>query len=297
MINNMLDKIWFPIPCIISTLILLLNTLVLIVRARNGTAFSFLLKNLVSADMLIGIYLLIIVCMDRYYALTFILYFTIWQSGILCFVLAIISYMAVTCSAIFSACIALTRFHYITYNKTRVNFPLRQSVFFALVVWIITGIISITSTLYHISQFQMLPTSTCIILIPLGFTSVSLTAASVITNAVLLMSFIVIIICYMKIFLHSYKTDKEVASFSNTTKRRRPKLYFLLVLLMTIYSCCWLPVVLLSWCSMVGYKVTSSIMIVLVVIFMPLNSIMNPIFYTLGSKEYSLLSMFNVCQR
>ena len=97
---------------------------------------------------------------------------------------------------------------------------------------------------------------------------------------------------YINIFQHSKAVSSNISTHGKTIqhKVRDQSLSLNLTLIIMFHGLCWLMTFIMSHLFMMQVKMPDSTMALLVVGIMPINSLLNPILYTLKSAASGLLS-------
>ena len=104
---------------------------------------TFLLRNLAMADLLIGVYMLLIASADIYFGEYFPMRAETWRSSITCRIAGTISIVSSEASVFFVTLISVDRFVSIKYHNSRFNLKQKSSAGVVSVLWIIALVLGI----------------------------------------------------------------------------------------------------------------------------------------------------------
>ena len=124
----------------------------------------------------------------------------------------------------------------------------------------------------------------CLILISPANKNIYLLFPPVFINVLTTLSFFYICLCYLLIYKHVQQSKTRLASFAEAKSKQSVPLHFLLITFSNVL--CWAPVSAISFLTIGGYNVSSKVLIAIVSIAMPINSILNPLFYTITTKTF-----------
>lgn len=85
-----------------------------------------------------------------------------------------------------------------------------------------------------------------------------------------------------------------LASNATSARQREDVTLALRFLFIVVADClCWIPIVVIKFCALIGLKITGDIYCWLAVFILPINSALNPIIYTIGTPSYLRTVIFN----
>ena len=279
---------------ILGTLSLLGNLFVLmwrmIFKERNRVQ-SFLLSNLATADLLMGVYLIIIAIHDAKWLGDYFRHDIQWRSGTGCQITGFLSMLSSEVSVLILTMLTFDRLVSMVFVFKYKPLSMKKIHAICAAIWlfgIIIAILPITSLRY----FQDVKTNesfyghsaVCLPIQlseerPAGFEySV---AIYIVLNFI---SFVFIFFSYVAIFIKVKRSSKSVRSTSlkkDTTIAKK-----LLFIILTDF-CCWMPVIILGILSMTGNfsDPEKKAYVWMAVFVLPVNSAINPILYTFSTDQ------------
>ncbi len=288
MISNTFSRllIW-----LFALLCLILNGLSIYVRTHkktsSGDAQSALVRNLCMSDFLCGVYLITIASADLYYKGIFTLQNSKWRASILCHLAAVMSAVSYLTSAIWLdvitlfRCITIASFSKFTFHDINMKY-------ISITIWPIVFIIATFPLIMQMfTENKHLTSSICLSIAPMGKPSKPILYFAIVSNIFIMLSFILVIICYAVIYKVVQYTRKGVESFGHRQQSNKgiEKIQLFIMLITITNTLCWSPFCVISFVTIAGYQLPPDIMNVIVGIAMPLNSILNPCFYTLSTLK------------
>ena len=270
---------------IVSFLAVLTNGIVfgiLVMSRRKFTVTKFLIINLAFADLCLGLYLFVLTCASidttgKYYNSVYS-----WQYDGGCDVIGFLAVFSSELSMLILTIITIERYLaivYAVYLQKRLR--IRHAKYLAAAAWALACMMA-ALPLAGINSYQevaiCLPfrISTTADIVYLGFVFGC--------NSFL---FLVIIFCYIKIYLEVAGPFPEGRPPSHSNDSSIAKRIALLVF--TDFAC-WLPIAIIGIIAAAGYSHTINMTVekskYLLVIFFPINSICNPFLYALSTRTF-----------
>ena len=258
---------------------------------QESDIHSFLIKALAITDLLFGMYLAVIILSDIIHGDQYALHEFEWRGRVLCHTDGILSSVSFLMSAFTVTWLAVVRCVIITKHGEKPKWMETKTVMsisfilITLFILIFLGIVFITRTANnHLYQ----PNAICLMLLSNSKHS-HLAASLVLTITLTLVPlFVIICISYIKIFLHTRQVALDVKKTGSTTKQsnktRSVSLNMMVIIL--LYALCWFPLLITFILAYTQIDIDSSIMAIIVVGIMPINSIINPLLYTLKSQNF-----------
>ncbi|XP_072036880.1 uncharacterized protein [Amphiura filiformis] len=264
-----------------------------------------LITNLALADLLMGLYLLIVACVDQYYSEQFVLHAEYWRNSILCKFNGFLSVLSSEASLLFLTLIGVDRFW--AFRKifiTRRLFGKKTQIVLAIFAWVTALALSIVTVAFK--DDQLYQNSDVCIGLPLikrkiyreeypnitisydfdrpdtileikAFTEIGSKVGGYFSIGIFLgLNFLLcllIAIFYILLFIHIWKSGFSL-----------PKTDLKIAIKMGVISLtdlmCWLPIVILGILAQTGIKELPSEWIPWVTTFaLPINSVLNPFLY------------------
>ena len=125
----------------------------------------------------------------------------------------------------------------------------------------------------------------CLIFISAANLESQMLVSPVCFHLLIILSFIWVCICYILIYKNIKKSKTRLASFAKEKVKQNIPVHFILITFSN--SLCWAPVSITSILTMVGYNISSEVLIAIISVAIPINSILNPLFYTITTKAFA----------
>ncbi|XP_061589503.1 thyrotropin receptor-like [Cololabis saira] len=279
---------------VVSLLAISANLLVLVILLTSQQKLSvtrFLIGHLAFADSCMGVYLLLIATVDFYTRSHYHHYAISWQTGSGCSLAGMLSVFASELSVYTLSVITLQRWHAIA-NAMRLErkMRLRHAMVLMLLGWLLCATAALLPV-FGVNTYQK--ASICL---PVDTET---PAARAYVISVLLMNviaFMVVCLCYLHIYCMVHNPQHD-SSRSDTSMAKRMAL-----LIFTNFLC--LAPICFHGLSAAFHQplMTITDSKVLLVLFYPLNSCVNPFFYSILTKAFHrdilmLLSRMGLCRQ
>ncbi|XP_034138262.1 lutropin-choriogonadotropic hormone receptor isoform X2 [Drosophila guanche] len=253
-------------------------TVILSIRPESASVPRFLMCHLAFADLCLGLYLLLIACIDAHSMGEFFNYAYDWQYGVGCKVAGFLTVFASHLSVFTLTVITIERWLAIT-QAMHLNhrIKLRPAAIIMLAGWIYSVLMS-SLPLFGISNYSS--TSICLPMENRDGYDTAYLIAILGCNGV---AFSIIAVCYAQIYL-SLGRETRHARQKNPGEMSVAKKMALLVF--TNFAC-WSPIAFFGLTALGGYpliNVTKSK--ILLVFFYPLNSCADPYLYAILTSQY-----------
>ena len=254
--------------------------------------------------------MLIIAGADLYYGDNYFIESDLWRSGYVCKFAGFVSLLSSEASVFFVTLISIDRFISITFPFSAAVFTLGRSKITASFLWLISLTVSLVPTIYAGPDSDVYDLSDVCIGLPLitrptSFSStdgidltqvINGTFAAPVANdtkpawyysialflGVNLLCFLVILVCYIFIFITIRRSSKRVNRKPKQEEERRMAMK-MAVIVGTDFMC-WMPVIIMGILSQTGAVVIPVSAYVWIVVFiLPINSSLNPYLYSISS--------------
>ena len=295
------------------------NIFVLVWRIKNGqskSVNSILLSSLATADMIMGIYMVIIASADIKFGENFPMQSETWRSGITCRIAGFLSIISSEASVFFVTLISIDRFICIRFPYSTRKIGKRSAVILVALTWITSCVLSIIPSILSGLNFKFYDNSHVCIGLPLALTKTYATdfklEESIIREYGLIFRFfketfttelkglenglyyaiavflglncicyLIILACYVEI-LRAVKRSSKQARRSRDLNEQITLTAKVTAIVATDF-CCWFPVIILG--ILVQMRVVSlppSVYAWCVTFVLPINSAINPYLYTVS---------------
>ncbi len=285
--DNML-KLWIWTMGLTS---LFLNGLVLyhkVTSRRTHHGFnthSFLIANLSCADILCGVFLMVIAIADVMYGDQYVIHDYEWRSSNLCHIASVLSSVSFFMSALSLVAITFYRYYHITRTMSTVQYVSKRLVVTATIsTWAVCVIWYSGNILAQALRRQETVQSNamCLVLVVGKEEMSNQLLQSSILNATLVASTLIIVILYAQIVVYTHTVAGQVTGSHNPSKRTFT-LSLRVVVITASNVTCWVPVFVVGIMSTSGVQVSPNTMAVIATVVMPINAGINPLIYTMGN--------------
>ena len=286
-------------------------------KSDTNIVQSFLLSNLATSDLLMGIYMLLIASADIYFGDNFPMQAETWRSGITCKIAGTLSIISSEASVFFVTLISIDRFINMVYPFSQRKLGKTSSVVIVALLWIISLTLGLTPSSLAGRNYKLYDNSHVCIGLPLNlietfkknvteeqtpirvsggtyfiyykYTAQSQSQGKVpgiyFATAMFLglncVCYLIIIFCYAEIVRAVYKSSKR-AGIDKEMKQQTKMTAKVAAIVLTDFLC-WFPIIVLG--ILVQAKVLTlppSVFAWCVTFILPINSAINPYLYTIA---------------
>ena len=258
------------------------NLGVIYVRHKTGrrTPLSFLVQNLGIADLMMGIYLVIIGGADQHFRDRYFLHEKAWRSSPLCRIAGIISMLSSQMSVYVLTLIAADRLWVLWLGKEGFDGrSARVAVVGGWLAWILMSVLPVTNLGYFGSR-GYIKHGICFLY--------NLTEGKV--HGWIYATFIFIVhnlvaLCFLMVaYIGSFVSIVRRGGLSGNVEAMVARKLMLVVLTDCI---CWIPPIVIGIMSLQGKRVDPQFAVWVAVFIFPVNSALNPFLYTFSSMKCS----------
>ncbi|XP_028413346.1 G-protein coupled receptor GRL101-like [Dendronephthya gigantea] len=252
---------------------------------------SFFLTNLAVADLLMGVYMLIIAVKGTQWKNTFYLHDKSWRKSTLCVIAGVISTLSSEVSVFTLVMITLDRLVCIVFPFRFQRWSMKIAFVLMAVVWTLGCGICIAMIMYDYEFYDRdnyIPffgrSTVCI---PLQLSSERISGwefclfVFLVLNSI---SFLFILLAYVIMYRTVVKSAKAVRS---TRMNQNSSLAKRMMFIILTDFLCWFPVIIISILALTGNldDPTKTIYVWIAVFVLPINSTINPILYTFSTSD------------
>lgn len=259
-------------------------------KRRKFSVQSLLLSNLALADLLMGVYLLIIAVQHTIWRGEYFKHDVEWRSGIKCQVAGAISTLSSEVSVMILVAITTDRANSFLFEFSQRRLSLRLASIICLCIWIIGFIVAFVPLFIPSyfedtsSGFSFYGRST--VCLPLQLSSerpAGWEYSIAVFNVFNGIAFVYILLAYTAIFIKVQRSAKSVRSSKTSQSSLGKRLAFVIL----TDFCCWVPVVVLGVLSLTRnfQDPTGEVYAWVAVLVLPINSSINPILYTFSTPQ------------
>ena len=268
---------------LISFLSLLGNVFCLAVRVcmqKNSTfsGFHVFVSNLSIADLLMGVYIVIIGVADSLFRGEYLFYDETWKHSVACKVAGFLSLLSCEVSALIIWLITLDRFIVLHFPFSRVRFQKSSAAAACLITWFVGLLLALVPLLPVTSHWQFYSqTGICI---PLPVTRQDFEGKTFSFSVIIVFNFIMfMLIATGQAFIY-WSVQKNTLNIDSTKVSRDLTIARRLISVAVTDFLCWFPIGLCGLIALWGIPVPGEMNVALAIFVLPLNSALNPFMYT-----------------
>ncbi|XP_038050248.1 CUB and sushi domain-containing protein 3-like [Patiria miniata] len=283
-------------------------------REKNSKAsrqvHSFLVFNLAVSDFFMGVYMLIIAAADVHYGDEYFMRASEWRSTVACKVASALSILSSEASVFIVTVITIDRFLCILFPFSQFHLRRHSSRVVLFIVWFVAISVSLIPTLLADEESNVYGLSDVCIGLPLqtratDFASTTQDIESPFSNetfdipvalnyqpswvfsivlflGVNFVCFLVILVCYVVIFIQVQLSLKQVNRHIH--RHEEIKMAGKMAIIVGTDLVCWLPIIIMGILAQSGVVTIPVEMYAWIVVFiLPINSSLNPYLYTISS--------------
>ncbi|XP_071503934.1 uncharacterized protein [Diadema antillarum] len=290
------------------------NSMVLFIRCNNKRdkrlhEQPFFITNLAIADLMMGVFMIIVASADLYYGHYYYLRASAWRESGLCAFASLLAVLSSESSVFLLAIITFDRFVSVVFPFGRLRFHSSSARVCVIVTWIITLILSTVPIIvgfflpnfYGLSDVCIgLPLSTdesqegtlewsheqgLTIYVPSegGTMQPAWIYSIVLFLGINLILLLFILVCYVIIFVNVRRSTKAMGASSHVSSSRDQeiKLAAKMAVIVGTDFCCWMPVIIMGILSQTGLvELPVALYAWCAVFILPVNASLNPYLYT-----------------
>ncbi|XP_071480910.1 G-protein coupled receptor GRL101-like [Diadema antillarum] len=289
------------------------NAIVLGLRARKdpsprASTQGLFITNLAISDLLMGVYMITIASADTYYGDYFYLYAAKWRESWICNLAGFLAVVSSETSVFMLAVITLDRFLCVVFPFGKVKFHSTSARCGVAVVWIVSFALSIVPIILSSHLEGIYGRTNICIGLPLNLDqtqsgelvfsyekrvfefvpideekATSWLYAIILFLGINLVVFILILICYVIIFIFVQRSSKTASKYGkqSSANSRDVKLATRMAIIVMTDFFCWVPVIIMGIVSQSGaVALPVSLYAWSVVFILPINASVNPYLYT-----------------
>ena len=275
---------------------------------------NFLLRNLATSDLLMGVYMLLIASADIYFGQHFPMFAEAWRSGITCRIAGTISILSSEASVFFVTLLSIDRFICIKYPLSRRKVSKTLSVIIVILLWIIALALGVVPSVLAGKSDIFYDNSHVCIGLPLSKLRIykihrhgkipvktednilywkqhvesyfvgeinGMIFASVMFIGLNFICYLCILLCYVEIVRAVYKSSQRAGL--NREMKEQIRLTSKVAAIVLTDFLCWFPIIILGILVQAGALTLSASAFAWCVTFaLPVNSAINPYLYTIS---------------
>ena len=278
-------------------------------RSNTQAVQSFLITNLAVSDFLMGLYMVILASADAYFGADYFIHSDEWRAGKMCKFAGFLSLLSSEASVFFLTLISVDRFLSVVFPFSSARLTIMSAKVIGGSIWAIAFIISIVPVILAGPESDLYDLSDVCIGLPLITRPTSYTITEdgvsnslrelefdlpvaeeskpawyfsiIIFLGINLLCFIVILACYIAVFVSLKVSAKKVR---RRKREEELKLAVRMAIIVGTDFVCWMPIILMGILSQTGAAVIPLQMYTwTVVLILPINSSLNPYLYTIAA--------------
>ncbi|XP_071796352.1 scavenger receptor cysteine-rich type 1 protein M130-like [Asterias amurensis] len=279
-------------------------------KEGRGQVQSLLILNLAASDFLMGVYLMIIAGADVFYGNEFYLFASQWRTGLACQIAGTLSILSSEASVFFITLISIDRLLGVAFPFSKHRLTVRSTYIVSCCLWSFALALSLASNilaalgyseLYDLSnvcvtfplsrQPARYVTQTEVLPIPYGAEGIEIDhlvqdgskpigyLAIGIFLVLNLISFFVVAVCYVIIFVKARGSSRKAGR--NVEMSEEIRMATKMAILVVTDLICWMPIIIMGVLAQAGaVTIPLELYAWAVAVFLPINSSINPILYT-----------------
>ncbi|XP_041462018.1 relaxin receptor 1-like [Lytechinus variegatus] len=263
------------------------NLGVLVSRAfmkAENKVHTVVVINLCTADLLMGLYLLIIGTHDVTYRDSYNQHALEWTNSLTCKVSGLLGMLSSEVSVLTLMFISLERYFIIVYPYSFQRIKARRAVIVLIFIWIIGTILAVLPII-PVAYFGNFYGSNGVCF-PLHLHEPKMKGweySAFVFLGINTTAFIVIVVSYTGMFVSIRRTRRAAAQCGMKGDMAYAKRFFFIIL---TDSLCWLPIAILKVVSLCDFVISETLYGWIVVFVLPINSALNPILYTISTTPF-----------
>ncbi|XP_076466235.1 relaxin receptor 1-like [Babylonia areolata] len=293
LLENLLLRVFVWLVALLACLGNVLVFLGRVLLREDNQTHSFFIKNLSLADMLMGVYLLVIGAQDLRFRGEYLLHDEAWRNSLECDVCGVLSTLSTEMSVLTLCIITLDRYLSITYPLSFRKRGLKA----AYGVMGLTWSLCLTLALLPVLGFRYFGASfyrdngVCVPLHLHDPKARGWEYSSFLFLGINLASFAFIAYAYGAMFWSIHRSAIPLRTSRESKERCLVKRFFFIVITDFL---CWIPIIIIKLIALSGVSVSKDLYAWVIVFILPVNSALNPLLYTLTTKLFkqTLLSKF-----
>ncbi|XP_033635439.1 uncharacterized protein LOC117296560 [Asterias rubens] len=255
-------------------------------REQSKKIQTFLILNLAVADLLMGVYMIIIASADLHYRSGYMIHAEEWQESIVCQMAGFISVLSSEASVFLLVLITTDRFLGVVFPFSIWRLHTKSARYAAAVLWLLALFLSLLPVVLRpvfVARFYG-RSSVCL---ALPFTRTKQPGwqySVVLFLGVNLLGFLVIFLCYFSMYIAIKRASKQCTRKRETMEEI--KMATKMGIIVGTDFLCWMPIITMGLLSLSGKTTIPQEMYAWAAVFMlPVNSAANPYLYTISSLD------------
>ncbi|XP_015784111.1 G-protein coupled receptor GRL101 [Tetranychus urticae] len=272
---------------ILGSVALICNLSVIVWRFRSrlgsNKVSSSLILSLGCADVLMGLYMLIIASVDVYYRGRYIEVSDVWRTSYLCKFCGFLSTVSSEASVFTLVFIAIDRLICICFPFSKYRLTLRFTYKLIFSSWTLALAISTLPLLvnrYFQDQFYA-RSGVCLALHITNQKAAGWEYSFAVFVILNLLAFILILSCYIYMYKIILESSRRLSQVKSRQVRER-QVGRQMALIVGSNFLCWFPIIVMGLLAINGYRLPATVYSWTAVFILPLNSATNPLVYTLA---------------
>ena len=232
------------------------------------------------SDFMIGIYLISLAITDKAIGDNYVGSDLLWRTSVPCHVFGFMSLLAILMSAFFVLAVSLSRYRVIRSPLSSKGAIVIEPYVLILFVTLILLVIYLR---HQVEGLSYLSSPLCILLGKSEKSEIQ-NITTMVVSLYLLLSFIIILILYIKLIILSNKSSKVLTEQKQKLRQKA------ITTNVTLVAICWIPSSVFHLVSVFGIKFSVNLLYWMTLVVLPINSMINPILFNTSKigtlKEY-----------
>ena len=255
------------------------------------TTYGIFIFNLSIADMIMGVYLMTVAGMGKYFQGDYYKHNSSWRQGDLCKTAGVLSTLSSEISAFFILFVTFDRFLAVRFPFKQYKVTKTMSIYLCVGAWVVGFLIALIPL--FMPEWEFYNISSICVALPLTTRDYKGKFYSVAIFVILnFLMFLLIAIGQYLIFKAKADTNEKSQSLSGAVAQRRYENDLaiarqLSLVVITDFLCCF-PIAVMGLMAMSGTEVTKDAYVLSAVVVAPINSAINPLLYTVPTLKKKL---------
>ncbi|CAG0880697.1 unnamed protein product [Darwinula stevensoni] len=254
------------------------------IKADNNIV-TFSIKNLAAADFLMGLYLFVIGGVDFTLPGRYNSYSLVWRSSGMCSLAGALAMLSTQVSVLVLAFLSLDRVLVVGVAFPSYQLDMKHARTILAAIWLLGFALALFPVFaWNVVEYYGAGSGMCF---PLHITDPYMKGweySAIVFFGINLLSLLVIVVSYSWMWMAIFRTRKNV---DMGLRASNDWVFLVRFFLVVATDClCWIPVIILKIVSILLVHIPESVVSPILVVFLPLNSALNPLIYTFSSLPF-----------
>ena len=250
----------------------------LLARETEARVFRVLVVNLCAADLLLGVYMVVIGSAHLHFRRVYVSVEREWRTGLVCTMAGFLAFASSEMSTFVICLITLDRLLVICFPlKRRLHLTVRQSALACAALWVLAGTLAAVPLVTGMRFYEQ--NAVCL---PLPITRREFAGQGYAFGVFIVFNFLLFLLIGAGQLL-IYRAVRRAGSAAGS-HRRAQDMSIARRLFLVVFSdfCCWFPIGALGLLASNGVPLSGEVNVWAAIFILPVNSALNPFLYTLN---------------